>query len=63
MKLGTIELHFYGSKKVIPIDNPAMCFIKVNDVDALHDSFASSIKKHTGKVPVRESHDLPQYVI
>lgn|SRR5690554_98217 len=51
MKLGTIELDFYGSKKVIPNANSTMCYIRVNDVDALHDAFANSIKLHTGKVP------------
>jgi hypothetical protein len=51
MKLGTIELDFYGSKKVIPNANSTMCYIRVNDVDALHDAFANSIIEHTGKVP------------
>jgi hypothetical protein len=48
VKLGTIELMFYGSRKVA---NPTMCYIKVNDVDAMHDAFASSLKELTGSVP------------
>lgn len=51
LQLGTIELHFWGNRKNVPTENPAMCFIRVNDVDALHDAFAKSIKKHTGKIP------------
>jgi hypothetical protein len=51
VKLGTIELMFYGSRKIVPTANPTMCYIKVNDVDAMHDAFASSLKELTGGVP------------
>ena len=51
LHLGTIELNFYGSMKIIPGENPSMCFIKVADVDAVYNTFASGLKKHTGKVP------------
>jgi hypothetical protein len=51
LQLGTMELHFYGSRKVIPGENPSMCFVKVTDVDAVYNTFASGLKKHTGKVP------------
>ena len=51
VKLGTIELMFYGSRKVDPTANATMCYIKVNDVDAMHDAFASSLKELTGNVP------------
>jgi catechol 2,3-dioxygenase-like lactoylglutathione lyase family enzyme len=51
VKLGTIELMFYGSRKIIPTANPTMCYIRVNEVNALHDAFARSLKTHTGSVP------------
>ncbi|SEH99672.1 hypothetical protein SAMN02927937_02627 [Paenimyroides aquimaris] len=51
LQFGTIELHFWGNRRNVPAENASMCFIRVNDVDALHDAFAKSIKKHTGKVP------------
>lgn len=51
VRWGDIELDFYGSKKINPNANATMCYIRVDDVDALHDSFADSIKQHTGKVP------------
>lgn len=51
VKLGTIELMFYGSRKIISTANPTMCYIRVNDVDALHDAFANSLKELTGNVP------------
>lgn len=51
LRLGTIEIHFWGNRRNVPTENSSMCFIQVNDVDALHDAFATSITKHTGKVP------------
>ncbi|WP_257670952.1 hypothetical protein [Parapedobacter tibetensis] len=51
VKLGTIELMFYGSRKIVPAENPTMCYIRVNDVDALHDAFASSLKELSGSIP------------
>lgn len=46
-----IELHFWGSRKNVPAENPSMCIIRVADVDALYDKLAASIKANTGKVP------------
>jgi hypothetical protein len=46
-----IELHFYGTRKVMPADNSSMCFIVVEDVDALNLDFTQKIKQHTGRVP------------
>lgn len=51
LQLGTIELNFYGSRKMVPTENPTMCFVKVEDVDALYAAFAGGLKKHTGKIP------------
>lgn len=51
IQLGSIELHFWGSRKNVPTQNPSMCFIQVADVDALYTAFVSRLKKQTGKVP------------
>ncbi|MCX7747467.1 MAG: hypothetical protein N2645_11365 [Clostridia bacterium] len=51
VQYGIIELHFYGSRKVVPPENPTMCFVQVDDVDAVYDIFSGNLKKHTGKVP------------
>lgn len=51
MAYGSIELHFYGSKKNDPPANSTMCFIMVRDVDAVYEAFAHGLKKNTGKVP------------
>ena len=50
LKLGAVQLHFYGTKKMVPAENPSMCYIKVADVDAVNSAFASALKRHTGKV-------------
>jgi hypothetical protein len=51
LKFGNVELHFYGSRKIIPAHNSSMCYLKVEDVDAVYNAFATSFKKHTGKIP------------
>jgi hypothetical protein len=51
VQLGTIELHFWGSRKLVPAENSSMCFIQVEDVDAVNDAFTMNLKTHTGKVP------------
>lgn len=51
LSLGTLELHFYGTRKLKPAENASMCFLKVDDVDQLYQAFVSGLKRHTGKVP------------
>jgi hypothetical protein len=51
LKFGSVELHFYGSRKIVPHENPSMCFITVQNVDAVYDAFAGSLKANTGKIP------------
>jgi len=51
LKFGEVELHFYGSRIIIPAQNPSMCYLRVEDVDIVYDLFASALKANTGKVP------------
>lgn len=51
MKHGDIELHFYGSKKLVPAENPNMCYVQTDQVDGLYASFTSALKEKTGKIP------------
>ncbi|WP_139230804.1 hypothetical protein [Paenibacillus catalpae] len=51
LKYGDVELHFYGSKKTLPAENPNMCYVQTDHVDQLYASFTSSIKEKTGKIP------------
>lgn len=51
MQLGNIELNFYGTRKMLPTENPTMCYIKVEDVDSLCLAFERGLKENTGKVP------------
>lgn len=48
---GLLELHFYGSKKTLPNENPQMCYIEVKDVDHIYEVFTSGLKQNTGKIP------------
>jgi hypothetical protein len=51
LKFGEVELHFYGSRKIVPAQNPSMCYFRVEDVDTVYDLFAGILKANTGKVP------------
>ena len=51
IQFGTIELHFWGSRKNTPTGNPSMCIIQVKDVDSIYNAFTSGLKEHTGKIP------------
>lgn len=46
-----IELHFWRSKGLTAEENASMCFIRIPNVDNLHDTFASNLKAATGRVP------------
>ena len=51
LKWNGMELHFYGSRKVIPSENPAMCFLRVRDVDEVNQAFTAGLKNYYGKIP------------
>jgi len=47
----TLELHFYGTKKIMPNENPQMCYIQVDDLDRVYEEFTAGLKQHLGKIP------------
>lgn len=51
LRWNNIELHFYGSRKVIAAENSTMCFIVVEDVDEVNRTFTAALKKYYGKIP------------
>lgn len=51
LEYGPFEIHFYGSKKTEPSENPNMCFVRVEDVDGIYDTFITNYKKNTGTIP------------
>ncbi|WP_119080919.1 VOC family protein [Chitinophaga alhagiae] len=51
LQRGNIELHFYGSRKAAPHENPTMCFLMVQDVDEVNRVFTAALKQHYGKIP------------
>ncbi|MFK7691371.1 hypothetical protein [Paenibacillus sp. HJGM_3] len=51
LSYGAIEMHFYGSKQTLPHENPNMCYVEVDDVDQLYETFTSAYKRANGKIP------------
>jgi hypothetical protein len=51
LKWNNIELHFYGSRKVIPSENSTMCYVAVLNVDEVNRVFSDALKKYYGKIP------------
>jgi hypothetical protein len=50
LKWKSLEIHFYGSRKVDPTKNSTMCYLRVEDVDDTYMTFTKGLKEHTGKV-------------
>lgn len=51
LKWKSVEIHFYGSRKLIASENPTMCYLVVEDVDEVNQAFTAALKKYYGKVP------------
>ena len=51
VRYGPIEIHFYGSKKTVPNENPQMCYIGAADVDRVYEAFINGVKEATGRIP------------
>ncbi len=51
LKWKDIELHFYGSRKIVPSKNPTMCYIRVANVDQVNEAFTAGLKRCYGKIP------------
>ncbi|MDO1450544.1 hypothetical protein Q0590_29985 [Rhodocytophaga aerolata] len=45
-----IELHFYGSRKVVASEN-ATCYLPVRDLDQVNHRFENGLKSYYGKIP------------
>lgn len=51
VSLDTIVIHFYGSKRTLPHENPIMCYVEVEDVDRIYEAFTVRYKQLHGKIP------------
>lgn len=51
VQYGSLEIHFYGSKKTLPAENPSMCYLRVDNVKAVHETFSTGLKQSLGKIP------------
>lgn len=50
---GGIQLHFFGMKRYEPTESYSTCYIRTDDVDALHEAFRAGLKAAYGRVPTR----------
>ncbi|PZT75224.1 MULTISPECIES: bleomycin resistance protein [unclassified Streptomyces] len=50
---GGIQLHFFGMKGYEPAASYSTCYIRTDDVDALHHAFRAGLKAAYGRVPTR----------
>ncbi|HEY7635023.1 MAG TPA: VOC family protein [Gemmatimonadales bacterium] len=42
LKRGTVELHFFTHRELRPAESSAGCYVRVSDVDSIHQEFASA---------------------
>lgn len=48
LRRGSIELHFFTHKGLVPTESHAGCYIRVSDAEGLHRDFARSQLPRTG---------------
>ncbi|MCW3465934.1 bleomycin resistance protein [Chitinophaga nivalis] len=67
MKIRDIELHFFSLKQIKPESNFSTCYLIVDNIDLLFQSFTAGLKEKLGKVPVKgiprinPLKDMPSY--
>jgi catechol 2,3-dioxygenase-like lactoylglutathione lyase family enzyme len=42
IRRGTVELHFFTHRELVPAESFAMCYIRVSDAEGLYRAFASA---------------------
>jgi hypothetical protein len=42
LRRGTVELHFFTHKELVPAESSAGCYIRVADADGIYQAFASA---------------------
>lgn len=45
---GTLELHFFTHRELSPPESFAGCYLRVDDVETIHHTFATAQLPHTG---------------
>lgn len=51
LRRNELEIHFYGNRRMVPAENPSMCFLSVGDVDDVCQRFTAGMKQWSGKTP------------
>jgi catechol 2,3-dioxygenase-like lactoylglutathione lyase family enzyme len=42
IRRGTVELHFFTHRELVPAESSAMCYIRVSDAEGIYRAFASA---------------------
>ena len=50
---GGVQLQFFGMKRYEPAESYSTCYVRTDDVDALHTAFRTGLKAAYGRVPTR----------
>jgi len=48
LRRGTVELHFFIHRELVPAESCAGCYIRVTDVESIHRAFASAQLPRSG---------------
>jgi hypothetical protein len=53
LKIRGIEIHFFALKQLKPANNYSSCYLVVDKIDDLYNSFSMGLKNKLGKVPTK----------
>jgi len=59
LRRGTVELHFFTHKKLVPAESSAGCYIRVADVEAFYNSCLASRLPSSGIPRMERLEDKP----
>ena len=56
---GTVELHFFTARELVPSESSAMCYIRVADAEDIYREFSSAVSSRRGIPRVDALEDKP----
>jgi catechol 2,3-dioxygenase-like lactoylglutathione lyase family enzyme len=59
LKRGSVELHFFSHKELVPAESSAGCYIRVADVESFHQSCSSARLPSSGIPRMERIEDKP----
>jgi catechol 2,3-dioxygenase-like lactoylglutathione lyase family enzyme len=59
LRLGTVEIHFFTHRELVPAESSAMCYLRVLDATAIYHAFASAELPRRGIPRMEPLEDKP----